>query len=344
MIGTDYLNQIELIMPEKRIRVGILGCATIVEFALINPSRSIPELELYAIASRQFDKATAYATKFRITKAYQSYDDVLSDPEINFVYIALPNDAHIEWAIKAAEAKKHILVEKPLCTDAKEISRLDEVCKKNGVHLLEALMVQHHPWQSELKAIIDSKKFGTLKNILTSITFIPKYDLASNYRGDPRKGGGCFYDLSPYWLQFIQSLRKLGGAQYDGESSFNGPNGIDTTFTASLSFTDGLQCRFETSFEKPYNATHVLHFDDAILTINDIFRANTGRFKISGTIEHLKDKTTEKIFFSPASYYENQLRFFSDVIRGNRVNIPVEQSMERIEFMSTIFRKAHEKV
>lgn len=331
-------------MPKKRIKVGILGCATIVEFALVNPSRSIPELELYAIASRQFDKATTYAAKYGIKKAYASYNDLLSDPEIDFVYIALPNDAHIEWAIKAADAKKHILVEKPICTDATEISLLDEVCKKNGVFLLEALMVQHHPWQSELKTIIDSNRFGALKNVQTVITFIPKYDLASNYRGDPKKGGGSFYDLSPYWLQFIQSIRPLSGAHYDGESSFNGPNGIDSTFNASLSFNDGLLCRFETSFEKPYCASHILYFNEATLTINDIFRANTGRFKISGTIEHFKDKTTEKIFFSPASYYENQLRFFSEVIRGNSSNISVEQSIERIELMNNIFKKAREKV
>jgi predicted dehydrogenase len=331
-------------MQNNRIKVGILGCATIVEFALVNPARSIPELELYAIASRQSEKAAAYRTKYGITKAYPSYNDVLSDPQIDFVYIALPNDAHVEWAIKSAEAKKHILVEKPLCTDPIEIYRLNEICKKNGVYLLEALMVQHHPWQSELKMMIDSNMFGTLKNIETIITFIPKYDLAINYRGDPQKGGGCFYDLSPYWLQFVQSLRCLKDAHCDGESSFNGPNGIDTVFTASLSFADGLQCRFETSFEKPYCATHKLFFDDAILTISDIFRANTGRFKITGTVEHLKDKTTNKIFFSSASYYENQLRFFSDVIRGTRTNIPVEEAIKRIEYMGNIYRKAREKI
>ncbi|MBN1600186.1 MAG: Gfo/Idh/MocA family oxidoreductase [Chitinispirillaceae bacterium] len=323
-----------------KLKVGILGCASIVEHALVNPARFLPELELYAIASRQYDKAMVYSKKYNIIKALSSYNDILSDPEVDFVYIALPNDAHVEWAIKAAKAKKHILVEKPLCLDVKSLYSLKEICEKEGVFILEALMVQHHAWQTELKKIIGSNIFGALKEIKTAITFIPKYDLAANYRGDPEKGGGCFFDLSPYWLQFVQSIRPLADVHYDGKSLFNGPKGIDMTFTASLEYIDNFKCYFEASFEKPYRAAHSLFFEKAILTVDDIFRANTGRFKISFTIEDLKEKTSRKLFFPPSNYYENQLRFFIDVIRGTRKNIMIENSIERIDLMNKIYCKS----
>ena len=330
-------------MTSDTIKVGVLGCAKIVEFALVNPSKDIPELELYAIASRRSEKASEYAEKYGFNKALPSYDDVLADPEVDFVYIALPNDTHVAWALKAAEARKHILVEKPLAINTDKLYDLKERCEEKGVFLLEALMVQQHPWQSEIKKIVASNVFGALKEIQTVLTFIPKYDLATNYRGDPEKGGGCFYDLAPYWLQFIQSLRFLPEAQFDGESLFNGPNGIDTTFDASLTFNDGCRCLLETSFEKPYRAMHALYFDKATLTVNDIFRANTGRFKISCTIDNLQEKTKKKVFFPPSNYYENQLRFFVGVIRGCCSNIPFEQSMERIRLLSSIYNRAYEK-
>ena len=329
---------------DKKLKVGILGCAKIVEFAIINPSKNIVKIEPYAIASRNFEKARLFSEKYGVTKAMPSYQDVITDPNVDFIYIALPNDSHVEWAIKAAQAQKHILVEKTLSTDIDGIYDLTAMCEKNKVFLLEALMVQHHPWQQEIKKIVESNAFGALKEIQTVLTFIPKYDLSQNYRGDPKKGGGSFYDLSPYRLQFIQSLRRLQDARFDGNSRFNGPRGIDLSFTASLQFPDGLMCRLETSFEKPYRASHTLYFEEATLTVNDIFRANTGRFKISYTIEHLQLKTAEKIFCPPSNYYENQLLFFFDVIVGARPNIPVDRSIERIGLMKDIYTKAFEKV
>ena len=328
---------------EKKLRLGIIGCAKIVENAIINPSKYIDAVELYAIASRDPENARRFSNKYSIKVPLQSYQEILDDPNVDFVYIALPNTMHSEWAMKAAAAKKHVLVEKPLCVDAKEIGVLKDICDKNGVYLMEGLMVQHHPWQKEISKIIENKLYGTLRKIHTHISFTPKYDLAKNYRSDPEKGGGSFYDLSPYWLQFLQTIKDIKNVPYDGISLFDGPNNCDMTFKASLTFSDGLASTLETSFEKPYEATHALYFDTATLTIKDMFRSNIGQFKIALAIENHHTKKMEIKYFPPSNYYENQLLYFIEVIRDKKPNIPLEQSMERIALMGKIYKQAYNK-
>jgi predicted dehydrogenase len=327
----------------SKLKLGILGCAGIIENAIVNPLKNIKSIELYAIASRNSGNARLFSEKYSIKVAHESYDDLLYDSNVDFVYIALPNDLHVPWAMKAAEAGKHIIVEKPLSTNVKEITPLIMLCKDKNIHLLEGLMVQHHPWQKEIKNIIDNKIYGVLRKIQLNISFIPKYNLSSNYRGDPVKGGGSFYDLAPYWIQFIQSIRDLDTVQYDGSSFFNGPNNCDLTFNAILKFPDGLISTCETSFEKTYSARLSLVFDKAVLTIKDIFRSILGRFKMAYTVTDLTGQITDKNYFPPSNYYENQLIFFEDVIRYKKENIPIEQSLQRISLMENIYRTAYGK-
>jgi predicted dehydrogenase len=329
---------------EKKIRLGILGCAKIIENAIVNPLKYISNIELYAIASRDYENAKLFSEKYSIKIAHRSYEELIADPNIDFVYIALTNDLHIPWAIKAAEAKKHILVEKPLCIDVGQLKVLEDTCWKNNVYLLEAMMVQHHEWQSAIKQIIDEGMYGILRKTDTRLSFIPKYDLIKNYRSQPDKGGGSFYDMSPYWLQFLQSFRDIKKAEYDGNSQFNGPNKSDVTFDASLQFPDGMIATFEASFEKPYQASHTLIFDNATLFVEDMFRAITGRFKIALTIKNQLTNTIEKKYFSPSNYYENQLNFFTDVMQNKKDNVPIEQSFERIDIMTKIYQHAYAKI
>lgn len=327
---------------ENRLRLGILGCARILENAIINPCRRISSIEIFAIASRTYDHAVSCASQFSIPHPFESYEKLLDSPLVDFVYIALPNHLHLEWAKKTAKAKKHLLVEKPLCTTIADIAELKAVCEENGTHVLEGLMVYHHPWQEYVRSYIENGLAGKCTEITTHISFTPRYDISQNYRSDPAKGGGSFFDLAPYWLQFLQSINKTAMNDFDGRSLFNGPNNCDMTFDAEIIYSDGMKATLVTSFEQPYKATHILTFERTVMTIQDMFRPNTGRFKFPITITDRSTGKSETVTFPQLNYYENQLLFFADVINGKRANIPLGNSIERIELMEKIYHRAQE--
>ncbi len=322
------------------INIGILGCAKIVYNAVIIPVWQSQRVKVHGIASRSFEKAESYALRCKIPHVFKSYDDLLKCNEIDSVYIALPNHLHKEMIISAAEHKKHILVEKPVCINTGEFQSVKSACEKNGVHLLEGLMVQHHPWQSCISQYIQNRRLGCLKKIDTKISFIPKYDINDNYRAHPEYGGGSFYDLAPYWIQFVQSILGLDTVSFEGKSDFSGPNSCDFTFSAKMRFGKDIEANFLASFEMPYEASHEILFEKGSIKIENFFRANMGKHKMSLNIEDRESGTAEEVGFPPQNYYINQLEFFSDVIKGDRKNIDIDESGERVKMMEAIYNNA----
>lgn len=324
--------------------IGVIGCAAILPRVLFEPVKSIGHLQVYGVSSRTRVKAEAYAEQYGIPVVFDSYEALLDSPEIDFVYIMLCNDLHAEWIVKAIEAGKHVLVEKPLCLNGKEADRIRQAHERGRVHVLEGLMVQHHPWQRSIKDIVDSGAYGALRTIESTISFLPKESFQTNYRSFPERGGGSFYDLGCYWLQFLQAVAELELESYRGQSTFDGPNGADWTFHAELQLAGGVPARLTTSFEMPYKAAHMLIFEHAIVSMEDFFRANLGFYKVSFKVTDLRTNETRKVMFEPQSYYVNQLCFFSDVIDGLKTNIPLEASLERIILQENIYQAARQLV
>lgn len=320
--------------------MGIIGCSNILPRAIINPAKEVQNLCLYGIASRTKVKAREYAQKYDITNAFDSYEELLSCPDIDFVYIALANDLHLKWILKAINAKKNILVEKPICLTKSEFDQILSQCENKNINILEGVMIQHHSWQSAIKSMIDSNKYGKLKEIKTFICTVPKDNNENNYRRFPERGGGAFYDLSCYWVQFLQFITGGIPEYYNGFSKFDGPNNCDWTFNASAKYKDGLKTSFIASFELPYKVEHILEFEKATVKVNDFFRACLGNYKITFTIENKDNDVKEKIAFDPQNYYVNQLRFFVDIVSGTQENISLMQSHERIRFIEDVYKSA----
>lgn len=326
----------------KAINIGVIGCAQIVERSLISPISQVKGFNIHGISSRSASKAKQYAEDFCIPTAFESYEALLQSKEIDMVYIVLSNDLHKEWAIKAVQANKHVLIEKPLCLNGLEFEEIEKSNVNSEIHILEGLMVQHHPWQETMKCMVDDKRYGRLKHIDSAICIVPKYDLTQNYRSVPEKGGGSFNDLGCYWLQFLQKTVGLAPKECLGKSSFDGPNGCDLTFEARLQYADGLYATVVTSFERPYKASHTLYFEQATVTIHDFFRACLGNYKIVIKIDDHKTSGSEKIYYEPQNYYANQLSFFHGVMTGARQNLPLSDSLERIRLSELIYQSAKE--
>lgn len=340
MVAVDTILLEEDIMDKKIKNIGLLGCSKIAPFSMINPVKELDDICVYGVAARDVERAKEYAIKYQIPKYYKDYDELISSEDIDIVYIALINSEHMKWAIKSAECGKHVLVEKPACLDANELSELEKVCVKNKVYCLEAVMVQHHPWEAEIKRIIDEKKYGKLNKIKTVMYNKFSKDDDKNYRLHPKYGGGILFDEGPYWLQFLQYIVGLDYESYAGESDFDGPHGCDFSFNAVLKLQNGVEADFKCSFGGPVQASHRLEFDHAVVTVKNLFRCCYGKFKIKIQINDLVTGEKSIIPFQPKCYYIDQLMFLSQVIDGNQENIPLKQTYDRISLINKLYDSA----
>lgn len=189
----------------RKLRWGILGCAQIAVNDII-PAIQQSELgEVVAIASRDGLKAKQTAEALNIPQVYSSYEALLSDNMIDVVYIPLPNHLHYEWTIRAAEAKKHILCEKPLALNELEAMEMVQASELNNVKLAEAFMYRYHPRYARIKEIILSGEIGELRGLQGTFS-INIASLKDNVRFNANMGGGSLYDVGSY---LINSARLL---------------------------------------------------------------------------------------------------------------------------------------
>jgi D-xylose 1-dehydrogenase (NADP+, D-xylono-1,5-lactone-forming) len=193
----------------QKLRWGIMGCAQIATGSVMPAIMDSETGMITAVASRGLEKSSAVAAEFGIDKAYGSYEELLADKDIDAVYIPLPNHLHREWVIRAAEAGKHILCEKPIALNSEEAAEMVKACNDAGVHLAEAYMYRHHPRIAELQEIIASGEIGELRSIRGTFTYNDATD-ASNIRFKSAWGGGSLYDIGCYPLS---AARLLFGAE-----------------------------------------------------------------------------------------------------------------------------------
>ncbi|WJH32457.1 Gfo/Idh/MocA family oxidoreductase [Paenibacillus sp. CC-CFT747] len=182
---------------ERQIRWGILGAAGIAKRAVIPGIQESETGVTAALASRDAEKAKRAAEELNIPVSYGSYEELLADSSIDAVYIPLPNHLHKEWTIRAAEAGKHVLCEKPMALTAKEAEEMAEACAKAGVVLAEAFMYRYHPRYTRLKEIIQAGEIGEIRGIHGTFTFNNAKD-ANNVRYKRYMGGGSLYDVGCY--------------------------------------------------------------------------------------------------------------------------------------------------
>lgn len=223
-----------------KLKWGILGCAGIADQQLITAIQQSHSGQVLAVASRTKERAAFIAGKHGIPRFYGNYEDLLSDAEVEAVYIPLPNHMHCEWVVRAAAAGKHVLCEKPLALNAAEATEMVAACKKAGVHLAEAFMYRHHPRYERAKQIIQSGQIGEVRGLCASFTFN-----MSSRQGDIRfrsdMGGGSIYDDGCY---AISSTRLLLGAEPEAitvHSMFSPQHDdVDMMNTALLEFPNGV--------------------------------------------------------------------------------------------------------
>ncbi|CAN7557099.1 Gfo/Idh/MocA family protein [Paenibacillus sp. LjRoot56] len=188
-----------------KLRWGILGCAGIAIRACIPGIKQSETGVVSAIASRNLEKSQEVAARLDIPKAYGSYEELIADPDIDAIYIPLPNHLHKEWTIRAAQAGKHVLCEKPAALTATEVGEMVTVSEEAGVLFAEAFMYRHHPRYERVKEIMQSGEIGDIRGIHGTFTFSNPDD-SKNVRYVREWGGGSVYDVGCYPLSAARFL------------------------------------------------------------------------------------------------------------------------------------------
>ncbi len=232
------------------LRWGILGTARINRM-LIPPLQTSPNNRLVAVASRELARGEAYAREWQIGRAHGSYEALLADPEVDAVYIPLPNHLHAEWTIKAARSGKHVLCEKPLALTLEDVDAMAAACREAGVVLAEGFMYRHHPQTLRVKQLLDEGAIGALRYLRGAFTF--ELTRPNDVRLRPEWGGGCLWDIGCYPVSFA---RFLVGAEPLGVfgSQVLGATGIDETFAGQAVFPGDVLFQFDAGFRSPMRA------------------------------------------------------------------------------------------
>jgi xylose dehydrogenase (NAD/NADP) len=248
---------------DRKLNWGLLSTAKINE-ALFTPLRESKRNQLVAVASRSAATAETYARQNRIPQAFGSYEALLAAPDIDIVYISLPNHLHAEWAVRALEAGKHVLCEKPLALTLAEVDAMARAAQQHQRVLAEAFMYRHHPQTREVMAMVASGTLGSLRAMRGSFTFEQTRD--HDYRLDPAEGGGSLWDVGCYPISFMRLVAGAEPLEVFGWQTI-GPTGIDDTFTGQLRFPGDLYGQFDCSFVLPFHTFMELVGTEATLII-----------------------------------------------------------------------------
>jgi xylose dehydrogenase (NAD/NADP) len=232
----------------KKLRWGLLSTARI-NRAVIPPIRASLQSELKAVASRDVVKAKDYAREWQIPHAYGSYEELLADENIDAIYNPLPNHLHAEWSIRAAEAGKHVLCEKPLALTLDEVDQMMAAAKQHNVIITEAFMYKHHPQTLKVLELIKQDAIGDLLLIKGAFTF--NLDRPDDVRWVPEWGGGSIWDVGCYPISFARLVANADPVEVFGWQ-VSGSTGIDVVFSGQLRFTSGLLAQFDCGFRAPF--------------------------------------------------------------------------------------------
>lgn len=321
----------------KKVTWGIIGTASIARRRFVPGIKQAKKAELAAVASRNLLKAEEFSSEFEIPKAYGSYEELLSDPDIQAVYIPLPNHLHCEWVIKAAKAGKHVLCEKPLGTDPKECRKMIDACNKAGVLLMEGFMYRLHPRTIVMKELLDSGKIGDVKTIVAVSTHLRPTDGDVRFSGE--KGSGVLMDVGVYCVNAARYLFGMEPSAVYGTASFMADTGVDTSFSAMMEFPGGRVSLFDCSYDTSYRQYLEVGGTQGALYSDRPFVPGDGPKTLDFTRQGSMD--TEKVRVRGVDQFRAEIDAFSEaIIKGLPSPLDPEDAVKNIQVVQALMKSA----
>ncbi|MGF6637568.1 putative dehydrogenase [Paraburkholderia sp. MM5496-R1] len=326
-------------MAKDEIVWGILGAAKINDKVVV-PMHNAPKCRVKGIASRSREKAREAAARYGLAVAYDSYEALLADPEIDAVYIPLPNHLHVEWTIKSVEAGKHVLCEKPISLDAQQVERLIAARDKNGRYIQEAFMVRTHPQWLKVRTLIDEGAIGELRAVTGGFTYHNTNE--DNIRNKSELGGGGLLDIGCYPI--TTSRFTIGReprrvvALVEQDPTFK----VDRLGSVLMDF-DGVQASFFYSTQTyPYQRMQ-FHGTKGRIEVEIPFNAPNDRPTRLLISEHNSDgvATDRWLELTVCDQYGVAAATFAEaILSGSPQAIPLEDARANMRVIDAVFRSA----
>jgi len=328
---------------EKIIRWGILSTANIARKAMIPALNESPLAEVIAVSSRTAETAQSCADELGIPRAYEGYQTLLEDPEIEAVYNPLPNHLHKEWTIRAAEAGKHILCEKPLGLNAEECHEMISAARANGVQLIEAFMYRFHPRIQAARQMLQSGEIGEVKTIETAFSF--RLTNKNNIRLQPDMGGGGLMDLGCYCINISRLMAGREPITVQARAHW-ASTGVDDQLVAILDFGDGLFAHFDCALNQERRERCILAGTEGYLELPMPF--------VPGVVETLIHKSPPSRFtengtdsshvhtFPAVNNYRLVAEDLMHAISGKAPAFPIEDAIGNMRVIEALLDSARQ--
>lgn len=319
-----------------KVKWGILGTANIARWGMIPGMKLAKNCQLYAIAGRSEQKAQDFKEQYGFEKAYGSYEDLLKDPEVQAVYVPLPNDIHKKWVIAALQAGKHVLCEKPMAMNAGEMREMFDAAQKSGKYLMEAYAYLHSPYVQSLKETIASGVIG-------QVNFIDTAFVTQGYKEDFRLhkefGGGAMYDLGCYCTTMILSLIDSKPDLVKASAEFT-ELGVDFSTAGLIRFENGARAAFNVGMILGENSNS--RFDRLYIHGSKGSIRSDVEYNQSGEVSYrifTGDGVSEKKLFAPNNYCLEVEQLGRCILEGEKPHISADFSIKNAELIDSVLKE-----
>lgn len=315
------------------LRIGILGAAKIARL-FVEAVRPSSKIAVAAIASRDPERASAFARECGIGTVHPTYDALLADPDIEAVYVPLPNNLHAEWSIRAARAGKHVLCEKPLAESAGEAQAMFDAAQQHGVYLVEAYPYRAQPQTIKLRELLAAGAVGRVQIVQASFGF-PLADSA-NIRMRPELAGGALMDAGSYPVSFVRMVAGERPARVHAMSRW-AATGVDVTTLATLEFASGLLAQISSTFATARHR-HAFIAGDAGSIATTYFNDTSATFPPLLDVRRGTgwDAQREMIETAATSGFLAEAEAFHDLVRHGWKQWPGATTQESIDIAMTL--------
>jgi D-xylose 1-dehydrogenase (NADP+, D-xylono-1,5-lactone-forming) len=319
---------------KQSLRWGILSTARI-KRAVIPPIKSSPRHALVAIASRSFSQAEAAAREWGIPTSYGSYEALLADPQIDVVYNPLPNSLHAEWTIKACQAGKHVLCEKPLAVTIEDVDAITKAADKAGVLVAEAFMYRHHPQTRLVKELVQRGEIGQLRLVRGAFSF--SINNPNDVRLSADLGGGSIWDVGCYPISYARHVVGSEPLEVFGWQQ-SGDGVVDETFAGQMRFAGDVFAQFDSSFRAPQRSFMEFIGSKGILHVPVPFKPG-----IRESLLLTVGEKTKKIPVNGEELYLGEVEDMAGVILdGKSPGIPLADSRNNVATILALLVSARE--
>lgn len=318
---------------------GILSTARHFEKIMLPAFRQARDTKLAAIASRDGERARTFAQQHLIPTSYASYEALLDDPNIDAIYIPLPNNLHKEWAIKAAQAGKHVLCEKPIALNAAEAEEMVAAFRETGRILAETFQWRHHPQAAAVKELIEDGTIGDVRLIDAGFSFlIARQD---DIRLDPDLGGGSLYDVGCYPVSLARFMLDAEPLAVTAQAHWT-DRGVDDRMVATLEFPDGVLAQINCGFSLPLRRYYEVIGPVGSLLVNRAY--NPVGDRASEIVHFGEDRMMiETIRLEAANSYTLMIEDFNRAVAGEAApRFPAEDAVKNMRVIDALYRSARE--